>query len=266
MNKSFNNVSIFIKRAEEYQTKEFIINAFKENKIGKVSDVKFIKKQNDMGKQYNGAIVIFERWDTNRLVESLFNEMSSSNDGTTKFYYNSYRYWIIKVHSQKLPECEESVLVDSSLPDKERISQLEELVKSMSAKIHYMETRHEKCERIMMDYERKDTQHHLYNIELMSQIEEKNTELIWTEKDFRYEIEKIQEENNMLRFRLELSEMDINRKENECENLREEIREQTSITCYIENQVSELKDMLHRVSDNDPIKKEFNKYVKEYLN
>ena len=39
------NKSLFIKRAEEYQTKEFIINVFHKKNIGKVNDVTFIKKQ-----------------------------------------------------------------------------------------------------------------------------------------------------------------------------------------------------------------------------
>ena len=41
---SFINVALFIKRAEEYQTKEFIMDAFMVNNIGKVRDIKFIKK------------------------------------------------------------------------------------------------------------------------------------------------------------------------------------------------------------------------------
>ncbi len=44
MNSSFTNVALYIKRAEEYQTKEYIIKVFAERNIGKVHDVKFIKK------------------------------------------------------------------------------------------------------------------------------------------------------------------------------------------------------------------------------
>lgn len=117
---SFNNVALFIKRAEEYQTKEFIVEAFASKNIGKVRDIKFIKKYNDFGKSYNGAIVIFERWNMNTLVETLFNEMSTSPNGTTRFYFNDYRYWIINVHRQKLPECEEITTVDASLSEKEK--------------------------------------------------------------------------------------------------------------------------------------------------
>ena len=117
MNSSFNNVSLFIKRAEEYQTKEFIIEAFSSNNIGNVIDVKFIKKQGNYGKSYNGVVVIFEKWNMNRLVQKLLNEMSTSSDGTTKFYFNQNRYWFVNVHKQKNVECEEVASVDSALPD-----------------------------------------------------------------------------------------------------------------------------------------------------
>ena len=63
----------------------------------------------------------------NKYVEKLFNQMSESRDGTTRFYFEQKRYWIINVHRQQLPECEEKALVDTSLPDKERINQLEML-------------------------------------------------------------------------------------------------------------------------------------------
>ena len=76
------------------------MDAFMVNNIGKVRDIKFIKKHNDIGKNYNGVIVIFERWNMNRLVQSLFDQMDVSNDGTTRFYFDSIHYWIINI--QKL--------------------------------------------------------------------------------------------------------------------------------------------------------------------
>ena len=59
------NKSLFIKRAEDYQNKEFIFNVFHKKNIGKVNDVTFIKKQNNVGKSYNGVIVTFEKWYNN---------------------------------------------------------------------------------------------------------------------------------------------------------------------------------------------------------
>lgn len=265
MNTSFNNVALFIKRAEDFHTKEFIIEAFASNNIGKVSDVKFIKKNSDYGKTYNGVIVIFERWNMNKQVETLFNEMSSSPDGTTKFYFNSYRYWFINVHRQKLPECEETLIVESPLSDKEKISKLEELVKSMSAQIYYMQTRQEKSECSLMDLEHKEINHHLINMELRYQLEEKDLEKNLLEDEYKEKLNKIQEENEMLYSRSALNSIDMTRKEIQIENLEKEVRDYINILSYKENQINKIKLMLKKVSEKDPIKSEINLYIEEYL-
>lgn len=230
---SFNNVALFIKRAEEYQTKEFIIEAFASSNIGKVRDVKFIKKQGDFGKNYNGAIVIFEHWNMNNIVRRIFNEMSEARDGTTKFYFNIQRYWIIKIHSQTLPECEELIVVDSSLSDKDKITKLEQLVKSMSAQIHYMQTKQEKNERHLMDCEHKQTYHSLVNTELQSQLDEKDWERELIEDELKEEMEKLREENLQMRCRLAIQSIEITRKDNECNTLRQEVSDQNSIISYM---------------------------------
>lgn len=265
MNSTFTNVALFIKRAEEYQTKEFIIEAFSSNNIGKVKDVKFIKKNNDFGKNYNGVIVIFERWNMNRLVQSLFSEMSTSPDGTTRFYFDNYRYWIINIHKQKLQECEEIATVDSSLSDKDKINKLEELVKSMSAQIFYMQNRQEKSERSMMDLEHKDTYHHLVNVELRFQLEEKDREKKWAEDKQNEEIVRLREENEMLESRLALNAIDLVRKETQCETLKQELHDGNCILAYVENQAQEMKQMLRAVLDTDPVKPVINTYIKEYM-
>lgn len=262
---SFNNIALFIKRAEEYQTKEFIIEAFDSNKIGKVRELKFIKKHNDFGRNYHGVIVIFERWNMNTLVHRLFNEMASSIDGTTKFYFEPHRYWIINVHRQKLHECEEIATVDASLSDKEKIIKLEELVKSMSAQIHYMQTRQERSERSTMDLELKETYHHLVNCELRSQLDDKDRDRKWAEDDLNEEILKLREENESLRCRLALTAIDMVRKDFQIETLQQEQRDSSCVLSYVENQAQEMKQMLRGVLDTDPIKPVINSYMKEYL-
>jgi hypothetical protein len=244
----FNTVSLFIKRAEEFQTEEFIIQAFNENNIGKVSNVKFIKKQNENGASYNGVIVNFEEWYSNNITERLLNEMSSSLDGTTKFYFNRSRYWIITVHQKKNADTEKRIYVDPSLPNEERIRQLESLVQTMACQIHYQETKLQKNEIIMMEYEQKHSRSHLLNIDLMSQLEDakvnelvyqketiKNRQLtndneeileennqLWLENEkLKAEIHKQQNANDELRSRLMLSLFRIYRKNIECEELRE---------------------------------------------
>lgn len=253
------NKSLFIKRAEEYQTKEFIINVFHKKNIGKVNDVTFIKKQNNVGKSYNGVIVTFEK--CNNPLRDLIDEINSSQNGTVKFNFNN-SYWFINVHKE--PELEALKNIDinidinsqldcSMLSDKERIKHLEDLVKSMSSKINYMQTRQERSERSMMDYEHKDTQHHLNNIELQALLEDKDVEQTWIEADFKEDIDTLTGENAILRSHLE-------RKYYECEQLREELKEKTCMLSYTENQITEMKQLLRPDDDNHPIKE----YIKQY--
>jgi hypothetical protein len=237
------NVSLFIKRAEEYQTKEFISNIFHNKNIGKVNDVKFIKKQNHTGKSYNGVIVSFEKWYNNNLL----NEIHSAENGTFKFNFNN-SYWFINVHKEVYEECKE-IILPNNLSDTERIKQLEDLVKSMSSQINYLK---ERSERTIMDYEHKHTQQHLNNIELRAQLDDKDAERNWIESDFKEDIETLKDENLILSAHLE-------KKYYECEKLKEELTEQTCMLLYTQNQITEMK-LLIRPDDNHPIQE----YIKQY--
>ena len=66
-----NNISLYIKRAEQHHTKEFIEAAFASNKIGQVRELKFIKKSDTNGREYNGVIVAFEYWKMNIIVKNM---------------------------------------------------------------------------------------------------------------------------------------------------------------------------------------------------
>lgn len=243
------NKSLFIKRAEEYQTKEFIINVFHKKNIGKVNDVKFIKKQNNVGKSYNGVIVTFDKWYNNSLIDEII------TNGTVKFNFNN-SYWFINLHKE--PEKDDidiNIDINSQLDCsiEERIKQLEDLVKSMSSKINYMQTRQERSERIIMDYEHKDTQHHLNNIELHALLEDKDVEKTWIEADFKEDIDTLKAENLVLCAHLE-------RKYYECEKLKEELEDKTCMLSYCENQITEMKQLLRPDDDNHPIQE----YIKQY--
>lgn len=258
METTFKNLALFIKRAEEYQSEDFIKHAFEINRIGKVKEIKLIKKQNDFGKNYNGAIIIFERWYQNNLVNKLFYEMSQSGDGTTKFYFENFRYWIINIHKQKLIECEETAIVDSSLIDSEKIKKMEEIIKSMSVKLNYMEKQQELMEIKMMNNEQNETYQHLLNMELRCQLKEKDWERERIEEKYLKEIE-------ILRSRLEVQEEILLRKEEEYETLNQDLQDSNCIISYVENQAQEMKQMLRTVLETDPIKPIINSYIKEYL-
>ena len=235
------NVSLFIKRAEEYQTKEFIINIFHKKNIGKVNEVKFIKKQNHTGKSYNGVIVSFEKWYNNNLL----NEIHSAQNGTFKFNFNN-SYWFINVHKEVLEE----FILPTNLSDTDRIKQLEDVVKSMSSQINYIK---ERSERTIMEYEHKHTQQHLNNIELRAQLDEKDAEKSWIESDFKEDIETLKAENQLLSEHLE-------RKYYECLRLKEELKEQTCMLDYTENKVQHMVLMLKEL----PCKEVIDTYIKEY--
>ena len=193
---SFSNNSIFIKRAEEYQTKDFIKSMFETN-IGKVKDITFIKKQNING-SYNGVIVVFERWYSNNFVNQLIDEMSKSSDGTTKFYFNQHRYWFINIHKQ-LPECQEKTIVDSSLSDKEKITKLEEIVSSMLSQIRIMENQLRQNECQIMELENKTTRCHLVNVELKAQLIEKDMVKDDIVNELNSEINKLKIDNEKMK-------------------------------------------------------------------
>ena len=54
-------------------------------------------------------------------------------------------------------------------------------------------------------------------------------------------------------------------KDMKIESLQEEIKDNSCIISYIENQSQEMKQMLTCVLDTDPIKPTINSYIKDYL-
>lgn len=258
------NISLIIKRTETFQTQEFIIKAFASSNIGKVKEVQFVKKQNDNG-EYNGATVIFERWNMNIYVQKLFDDINSSPTKTAKFYFDRSRYWLISINKQKLIGCDENIKVDSKLPNKDRIAQLESIINSLTSQIYYMQSKQEQTECNLMDYERNHIQHHLINTELHSQLEQKDLENKFENEKLKKELEQLREKNNALQSRLTSMAIDFARKCKVCDDLRQEINDNNNIVAYIETQARDMSTMLKNVLDTDPIKPQINNYIKEYI-
>jgi hypothetical protein len=219
---SFSSVSLYIKRVEMYQTKEFISDTFSKLSIGKVRDVRFIKKVGPTGMDYNGAIITFVSWCMNTRVKQLFDSMNEALDGTAKLVYNfeTNRYWIVAIYKSQFPEFEEMTTVSTSLPDKERIKQLEDLVKSMAAQMHYMQLRQEKSERQAMEHENNETKNYMTNLNLRCQLEEQEQDSRWNEEELVEELRQTQGEVEMLRCKLACIGIELARKEAECAKLR----------------------------------------------
>jgi len=238
---------LYIKRAEQHHTKDFIVEAFASNNIGKVRDVRFIKKMDMNGREYNGAVVIFEHWNMNALVKQLLDQMSVSKDGTTKFVFDQYRgrYWFINIYKTQFPEYEEITTIDTGLPDKERITELENLVKSMSAQMHYMRTSQEKLERQLMESEHTNTQHHLFNIELKIQVDEAKREKKWAEDKLNEKINIIEQECELLqKSNIELEEL-LNIKAERCDELNQELYDNKCVMEFVQSQSNEMYIMLN---------------------
>jgi hypothetical protein len=224
---TFNNISLYIKRVELHLTSNFIINAFNNNNIGIVKEVKFTKKTDNSGKDYNGAIIIFERWFTNTKVNKLLDDMNNSEDGSTKFIYDKYgHYWYINIYNAVMPESQQVALIDSTLPDKQRIIELEKLLQNMTTQMYYMQTRNEFNERQLMEYEQKRTYHYLCNVELRSLLEEKEAELDEINNNLNNEINVHLGEISMLKCRLACMSISLVRKDEECIKLKQELSDE----------------------------------------
>lgn len=233
----FNNVSLYIKRVELHLTSNFIITIFNQNNIGIVREVKFIKKTDNSGKEYNGAIVVFERWFTNSKVDKLLNDINNSDDGTTKFTYDNYgHYWYINIYTTCIiPETQQVAMVDSKLPDNQRIIALENLLQNMTTQLTYMQTRNEYNERLMVEYEQKQTRHYLSNVEIRSLLEDKQFELDNTINEYEYKLKTQYDELTVLKTKLACLCIDLVRKEEECELLKQELNDQNCIINYLES-------------------------------
>ena len=246
-----NNISLYIKRAEQHHTKEFIDAAFASNKIGQIRELKFIKKTDTNGREYNGVIVMFEYWNMNIIVKNLLDQMSASQDGTTRFTFDSFRgrYWIVNVYKQSQQVLETQLdletqlvleTVSQSLSDKERILELEKLVKSMEAQMHYAQTRQEKTERQLMESEHDDTQSRLYNMELRCQVESAERIKKWTVQKIQKELVSAKEESDVLRCQNVCLGIDLLRKKKECEELRQEVYDEKCMANYLTKETQNL--------------------------
>jgi hypothetical protein len=224
-------MSLYIKRAELHITSNFIINAFNNNNIGIVKEVKFTKKTDNSGKEYNGAVVIFERWFTNTKVNKLLDDMNNSEDGSTKFIYDKYNhYWYINIYNAVLPETQQVAFVDPSLPDKQRIIELEKLLQNMTTQMYYSNCRHQLNERQLMEYEQKQTRHYLCNVEIRTLLENKEDELEETKQNVNKDLEG---EILVLKCKLANMAIDLVRKEEECNQLRQELSDEKCINNYL---------------------------------
>jgi hypothetical protein len=248
---SFSNIALYIKRAELYHGKDYIIEILRNLNYGEVSDVQFIKKTNfTTGQDYNGAIVTFKHWFLNSHVQILFDQMNTSADRTAKITHDKFgqRYWVVCQH-KSLPAVLAQTSVNPDLPDKIRIEELEKLVASMTAQMHFFQLQQEKTEQKFMEYENKEIHSLLVNAELKSQLKEKDFEI---QDDSLSELTNTRMHAIDLRRQVEIAKFQLEEKIIECDQLNEELYEERNILAYLHLQANEMRDMLHL--DSKPIK------------
>jgi hypothetical protein len=179
----------------------------------------------------------------NRHVQLLFDQMNTSADGTAKITHDKYgqRYWVVCQH--KSPVAEKIISsVDPDLPDKIRIEELEKLVASMTAQMHFFQLQQEKTEQKFMDYEHKEIHTALINAELRLQLGEKGIE---TQDELETELTNTRLHVIELKRQVETTRFELEEKKIECDDLREELYEEKNILAYIHAQANEMRDMLH---------------------
>ena len=232
MSSTIKNISLYIKRAEQMHTKEYIMGAFERSHYGKVKDVKFIEKQNDNGTKYNGAIVFFELWFANKKVTKLFNEMQESADGCTKIFHDELRqrYWYVieyKPKQSEIEECTVASVVDTTLSKDEQIVQLTKLVHSLTSQLHYFETTIQKNEQRMMDNERIQTYARLVNEDYKFQLSQQELYFDMDMEEIENREEELKKENAILKEKLLV-------KEEQCAILTNDLYDKDNMLHYYE--------------------------------
>jgi len=203
------SISLYIKRAEETITPEYVVDVFRKNDIGEVADATFIKKRDiGSGKDYYGVVVTFNRWFNTQRANALLEEISNTFGAVAKFIYNTQtnRYWWVQIHRVFVKEPEElpleiatKVTGDTTLSDKEKIDKLVKMMQSMAIEMAHLQRNSEKTECMAMHAERKHTHNLMCHEDFLFQLELKDMELQDAQKEKR---EKDEEISN-LKYRLE---------------------------------------------------------------
>lgn len=216
------SLTLYIRRAELFHTEEYIKAAFYNNDYGLVSDVQFIKKSNEQGKEYNGVIVTFEHVFQSPKVIKLREELASSEDNTGFIVHDQAhrRYWIVQVYEQQVYE--------QKVYEKPEHSNMN--IELLVIQLNQMKRKMDQMESQMMDYEYDRVRNEIVNQELREQLLDKD-EIIATQQS-----------------KLVCMAIDLTKKESEYEELQHELTDQKYVLRYIEEQANEMREMLN-ISD-----------------
>ena len=225
---SVKNISLYIIRAEIYQSKEYIMNALHTQGYGKAKSVEFYSKENERGQKYNGAVVYFEKWYMNKQTEQLLTKIVDS-DETAVIYHSRPKYWNVKEHRQPVAQTvaiekqDESETQLAQMVEKmsigEKNTYYEDVINSLKMQLLLEQKKSEKQEQLIMEYEEKHDKDWYQNMKLHSKIQDLEIELsVQTEEN--YSLREINEE-------LENEVKHLEHELYDCENMVEYYKSQT---------------------------------------
>ena len=189
--------ALYIRRAELHHTKEYISKALEFNMYGIVKDVQFIAKSSGTV-AYNGVIVIFNSMFLNPRVISLFNDLTDSENKTSKIIHDfTGKYWIVNEHKQQELEEEEDDEVDniiSEISDICKVDTLTKMVKSSTVQMHYLHKSIQRNERQLMEQSNNETHSFLTFRDQIEELQKDKTELKEDKEALKEDNEELQEQ------------------------------------------------------------------------
>lgn len=218
---------LYIKWLPTHYQPSFIESKF--SNYGQIAYIRFISKHKYDGTSYNSAVVTFTKWFMSEKVHKLFNDMAEDIDGTARFYYidetGRMRYWHVKEYTPLFADYEDSMFKVNSLTNiKNKYEHMDNIIKSLSAQIHYYRNRNNKLETDMIQVAHNDNIIRLQNSHLNGLIDERD-------RDMYYMTSKMQ-----------LMEMELanERKQNisaeeTIRRLEQEIRDKDRVLDYFQN-------------------------------
>jgi hypothetical protein len=201
---SVKNISLYIIRAEIYQSKEYIMNALHTQGYGKPKSVEFYPKENERGQKYNGAVVYFEKWYMNKHTEQLLTKIVDSEE-TAVIYHSKPKYWNVKEHRQPVAHSATTVIekqeetesqlaqMVESMSIGEKNTYYEDVINSLKMQLLLEQKKSEKQEQLIMEYEEKHDKDWYQNMKLHSKIDDLELELS-IQSEENYSLREINEE------------------------------------------------------------------------
>lgn len=187
-----NNLSLYIKRAELNQTKDYIVKAL-EN-YGIVDSVEFILKTNDNGQQYNGAIIHFKQWKFNNIVEELWKQLNANSETPTKIFHGprNGKFWIVSQH--KVPIVSNIINsnndIDVTNLDEKSIS----IINDLQLQIKLFQSKMQTIEQLCMQSEHDRMNSWIQATGAQFEVEDREIQLGWKDE----EINELKLKNNLL--------------------------------------------------------------------